>query len=66
VINHGGRYFTVSAQLGKRAKETGEDVKAGDVIGALAESSPPQAARLYFEIRMGAGNVDPMKWLKVH
>jgi murein hydrolase activator len=66
VINHGGRYFTVSAQLGKRAKETGEDVKAGDVIGALAESDPPQAARLYFEIRMGAGNVDPMKWLKVH
>lgn len=66
VINHGARYFTVSAQLGKRRKETGDEVKAGDVIGALAESSPPHGARLYFEIRMGVGNMDPLKWLKVH
>ena len=66
VINHGARYFTVSAQLGKRAKETGEEVKAGEAIGALAESSPSQVARLYFEIRMGAGSMDPLKWLKVH
>jgi murein hydrolase activator len=66
VINHGGRYFTVSAQLGKRAKETGENVEAGDVIGVLAESSRLQVGRLYFEIRMGVETIDPLKWLKVH
>jgi len=65
VISHGARYFTVSAQLGKRNKGTGEEVKAGDVIGALVESGPPHVARLYFEIRMGVGNMDPLKWLKV-
>jgi murein hydrolase activator len=66
VINHGGRYYTVSAQLGRRTKETGENVEAGDVIGALSESSRSEAGRLYFEIRMGVENMDPMKWLKVH
>jgi murein hydrolase activator len=66
VINHGNRYFTVSAQLGKRAKEKGENVKKGDVIGVLSESSSPRSASLYFEIRMGVMNVDPLKWLKVH
>ena len=66
VINHGARYFTVSGQLGRRAKRMGENVEAGEVIGALAESSPPRPVRLYFEIRMGAGNLDPLKWLKVH
>lgn len=66
VINHGARYFTVSAQLNKREKEAGESVEAGEVIGALAESGSSQVARLYFEIRLGAGNLDPLKWLKVH
>jgi len=66
VINHGARYFTVSAQLGKRTRQTGEEVRAGEVIGALAETLPPQTAQLYFEIRMGVGNEDPLKWLKVH
>ena len=66
VINHGSRYFTVSAQLGKRTRQTGEEVRAGEVIGALAEPLPPQTAQLYFEIRLGVGNEDPLKWLKVH
>lgn len=66
VINHGDRYFTVSAQLGERTRQTGEEVKAGDVIGVLAESGMSHGARLYFEIRMGVGNIDPLKWLKVH
>ena len=66
VINHGARYFTVSAQLGKRTRQTGEAVHAGEAIGALAETLRPQTAQLYFEIRMGVENEDPLKWLKVH
>ena len=66
VINHGSRYFTVSAQLARRNKEEGESVAAGEVIGSLAQTSSVKMARLYFEIRVGSGNLDPMKWLKVH
>ena len=66
VINHGSRYFTVSAQLAKRNKEEGESVGAGEVIGSLAKVGSSGRARLYFEIRIGSGNLDPVKWLKVH
>jgi len=66
VINHGSRYFTVSAQLAQRRKQEGESVKAGEVIGTLGRTALPREARLYFEIRKGGGNLDPLRWLKVH
>jgi septal ring factor EnvC (AmiA/AmiB activator) len=66
VINHGSRYFTVSAQLAQRKKQEGEMVKAGEVIGSLRKTSVPRESRLYFEIRKGGGNLDPLRWLKVH
>ena len=66
VINHGSRYFTVSAQLAQRKKEEGEMVKAGEVIGSLGKTPSARGARLYFEIRKGGGNLDPIRWLKVH
>jgi septal ring factor EnvC (AmiA/AmiB activator) len=66
VINHGARYFTVSAQLAQRKKEEGETVKAGEVIGSLGKAPSVRDATLYFEIRKGGGNLDPLRWLKVH
>jgi septal ring factor EnvC (AmiA/AmiB activator) len=66
VINHGSRYFTVSAQLAQRKKEEGEMVKAGEVIGSLGRVPSATDARLYFEIRKGGGNLDPLRWLKLH
>jgi len=66
VINHGSRYFTVSAQLAQRKKEEGETVMAGEVIGSLGKAPSARDARLYFEIRKGGGNLDPLRWLKVH
>jgi septal ring factor EnvC (AmiA/AmiB activator) len=66
VINHGSRYFTVSAQLAQRKKEEGEMVRAGEVIGSLGKAPSARDARLYFEIRKGGGNLDPLRWLKVH
>jgi septal ring factor EnvC (AmiA/AmiB activator) len=66
VINHGSRYFTVSAMLAQRKKEEGEMVKAGEVIGSLGGAPSTRDARLYFEIRKGGGNLDPLRWLKLH
>lgn len=66
VINHGSRYFTVSAQLAQRKKEEGETVMAGEVIGSLGKAPSARDAKLYFEIRKGGGNLDPRRWLKVH
>jgi len=66
VINHGSRYFTVSAQLAERARKEGESVGAGDVIGSVCQTDSLEGTRLYFELRMGYGNLDPLKWLKVN
>ena len=66
VINHGSRYFTVSAQLAQRKKEEGDMVKAGEVIGSLGKPSAIGVAKLYFEIRKGGGTLDPIRWLKVN
>jgi len=66
VINHGSRYFTVSAQLAQRKKGEGEMVTAGEVIGSLGKGPSAKDSRLYFEIRKGGGNLDPLRWLKVN
>lgn len=66
VINHGSRYFTVSAHLSQRDKDEGEMVQKGEIIGLLGDSESLAGPRLYFEIRNGGQNLDPMKWLKVH
>jgi len=66
VINHGSRYFTVYAHLSRRDREKGDTVRGGDVIGLLGDSQSFIGPRLYFEIRKGGENLDPMKWLKVH
>jgi septal ring factor EnvC (AmiA/AmiB activator) len=66
VVNHGSRFFTVTAYLSKRKREEGEMVKTGDVIGLLGKEGTSSDVRLYFEIRHGAANLDPLEWLKVH
>lgn len=66
VINHGSRYFTISAHLSRRDKEEGEMVAVGEPIGLLGDRESLAGPRLYFEIRSGGKNLDPLKWLKVH
>lgn len=65
VINHGSRFFTVSAHLAQRKKETGDMVERGDLIGILGQTDGFSGPRLYFEMRWAEANLDPLKWLKV-
>ena len=65
VINHGTRFFTISAYLLQRNKLEGEMVAEGDVIGQVGETGLLVGPALYFEIREGDTNLDPLKWLKV-
>jgi septal ring factor EnvC (AmiA/AmiB activator) len=66
VINHGSRYFTVSAHLGQRFKEKGDRVRKGEVIGLLESVESKIQPRLYFEIRQGGTSLSPLEWLKLH
>lgn len=66
VINHGERYFSISAYLLERNINEGDSVTAGDVIGLVGESGLVAGSALYFEIRKGENNLDPAKWIKVN
>jgi septal ring factor EnvC (AmiA/AmiB activator) len=64
IINHGSRFFTISAQFSRRKKEAGEAVQSGEVIGSVGTKGTSKRARLYFEIRKGQKILDPLSWLK--
>lgn len=66
VINHGSRFFTISAHLLQRIREEGEMVDKGDVIGLLGQIDSRKGPRFYFEIRKAGANLDPLRWLKVN
>ncbi len=64
IINHGSRFFTISAQISSRKKQEGDVVERGEVIGFVKRSGPSKESRLYFEIRKAGKSLDPLKWLK--
>jgi len=66
VINHGERFFTISAYLSHRSRQEGEMVGKGEIIGQVGETGLTAGSALYFEIRKGDSNLDPLKWLKVN
>lgn len=65
VINHGSRFFTISAYLLQRNKQEAEMVEKGDIIGQVGETGMETGPALYFEIREGETSLNPLKWLKV-
>jgi len=65
IINHGSRFFSVSANLARREKTDGDMVGTGEVIGSLGQLDSSSGSRLYFEIRKGGEILDAMRWLKV-
>jgi len=65
IINHGSRFFTISAQLSRRLMEEGAMVETGDVIGLVGNNGATKKSRLYFEIRKAGKSLDPLSWLKV-
>ena len=66
VINHGSRFFTVSAYLAKRTPKAGDMVKQGEVIGHSGQTGFLEGPAIYFEMRRAGTNLDPLKWLKVN
>ena len=66
VINHGERYFTISAYLCQIEKSEGEMVAKGEAIGQIGEAGLLSGPALYFEIRQGGTSLDPLEWLKVN
>ncbi len=64
ILDHGGGYYTVSANLGAIDVKVGDDLPFGSRIGTVG-SADDGAARLYFEIRIGTNTVPPADWFGI-
>jgi septal ring factor EnvC (AmiA/AmiB activator) len=63
ILDHGGGYYTVSANLGSIDVKVGDDLPFGSRIGTVGNTDG--AARLYFEIRIGTNTVAPAEWFGI-
>ena len=62
IIEHGGRYHTLLAGLGRIDAVVGQWLLAGEPVGTL--SSPPDGnPELYFELRRAGEPINPLPWL---
>jgi septal ring factor EnvC (AmiA/AmiB activator) len=65
IVKHGSRYFTVFAHLDERAKEKGDMVSGGEVLGIVGNAGGEVGPGVYFEIRKGRQQLDPRTWLAI-
>ncbi|MEO6598986.1 MAG: peptidoglycan DD-metalloendopeptidase family protein [Polyangiaceae bacterium] len=66
ILDHGGGYYTVSANLGTIDVKVGDDLTFGSRLGTVgAQDATNGAPRLYFEIRAGTATVAPTEWFGI-
>jgi murein hydrolase activator len=62
IIDHGNKYFSLISQGAQFFKTVGQKVVEGDIIG-LTGGGPWVQEGIYFEIRHGEQQEDPLEWL---
>lgn len=63
IINHGGSYHTVYANIEELFKSAGDRVQAGEVVATVGDAGSEIGPKLYFEIRFHGKPVDPVPWM---
>ena len=61
ILDHGDHYYTVSGNLAGVDVKVGDEVSAGERIGAIGDDG--EGPLLYFEVRHGTETVPPSPWL---
>lgn len=61
IIDHGGGYYTLYAQVQRLQKKTDDNVEKGDLI---AYSGFDNADHVYFEVRKGRTPSNPLLWIE--
>jgi septal ring factor EnvC (AmiA/AmiB activator) len=65
IIDHGEKYYTVSAHASKLLKRINDRVTQGDVIALVGDTGSLRGPCLYFEIRYQGKLQDPLEWLSI-
>ncbi|MDH3775362.1 MAG: peptidoglycan DD-metalloendopeptidase family protein, partial [Deltaproteobacteria bacterium] len=64
IIDHGDKYYTLTAHLAEVLKQTGATVESGEIIGYAGYSPIEQSGgKVYFEIRHLGKAINPEAWL---
>ena len=63
IIDHGGGYQTYYAHLSKISVRAGQEVRRGEVIGAVGTSGRVTAPHLHYEVRVGGTPMNPYRYL---
>jgi septal ring factor EnvC (AmiA/AmiB activator) len=63
ILDHGGEYYTLYAHAADIRVTEGDEIRQGQVIGAVGDTGSLEGARLYFEVRHQGRPQDPTQWL---
>jgi septal ring factor EnvC (AmiA/AmiB activator) len=65
LVDHGGGYYSLYAQLSAIDVRVGQSIRKGDVVGRSGGANSDEGPHLYFEIRGPGGQaLDPVTWLR--
>jgi septal ring factor EnvC (AmiA/AmiB activator) len=64
ILDHGGEYYTLYGHAAEIRVSEGDEVRQGQVIGAVGDTGSLEGARLYFEVRHQGRPQDPTQWLE--
>ena len=63
VINHGGGVQTYYAHLSRILVRAGQEVRRGEIVGAVGSTGRTTAPHLHYEVRLGGAPVNPYRYL---
>ena len=63
VVDHGAGVQTYYAHLSRFFVHAGQEVRRGDMVGAVGSSGRVTAPHLHYEVRIGGAPVNPYRFL---
>lgn len=64
IVDHGEHFMSLYGNNKSLTKETGDWVRAGEIIAISSESTTNPESGLYFEIRKNGKPLNPQQWLR--
>ncbi len=64
IVDHGRGYYTLYANLSDILVDTGDRVKAGELIALAGDSGSLEGPKLHFEVRYKKDQLNPEEWLR--
>ena len=65
IVNHGYQYYSITSRIERLLIRKGGKVKENTEIGIMGDTATLMSEGLYFEIRQGSKNLDPLLWLDI-